>query len=144
MNIINNEIYINQIIRVFLSLLIIFGLHTPLFIKILLIIILDFLDTLVPFFISAKSFERYEEFDKVGDILVYLTLWYYYIKFIPSPNPLKIYITLFSVINFFKTVIFFFIKKKINFVKKIFLIEPASTKIPLNPFLIRFTKLNSE
>ena len=91
---INNEIYINQIIRIVLSLLIIFGLHTPLFIKILLIIILDFLDTLVPFFISDKSFERYEEYDKIGDILVYLTLWYDYIKFVPSPYPLKIYITL--------------------------------------------------
>lgn len=115
----NKEILINQVIRVVLSLSILFGLPTPLFIKILLIIIFDFLDTLVPFFISENSFDLYEKYDKVGDILVYTTLWYYYIKFVPSPIPLKIYITLLFIFRWIGYLIYEKIKDR-----KIFVLFP--------------------
>jgi len=92
------KVVINQIVRVILDSLIIYGINVPLFIKILFLYLTDFLDIILPFYIDMDSFENgfdeYQKIDKVGDIYVYTILWIYFVRFVDSPIPLKIYITL--------------------------------------------------
>ena len=92
-----NKVITNQIVRVIIDFLVLIGLQLPLFIKILIIMITDFLDTTFPFYldmVQPNLFDEYEKIDKVGDMIIYTTLWIYYIKFDDSPLVLKNYITL--------------------------------------------------
>lgn len=105
---IKSELY-NQIIRVFLSVLILFGTDIPLFLKILFIYYLDGMDkcdlypcpgddlVIMKFFnipVKSNTSKTYQIIDKIGDTIIYIFLWIYYLKYYDSPSILKAYISL--------------------------------------------------
>lgn len=104
---IKKELITNQVIRVILSFIVLFGFNLPLFMKILLIIIFDFTDVLIPFYVSENDFDLYQKYDKVGDIFIYTAIWFYYIQFISSPGPLKLYITFLYIFRLFGYLIYY-------------------------------------
>ena len=93
-NTITKQLITNQIVRVILNLFVLFGTSIPLFMKILFIMVTDFLDILIPYPLPDNVFDEYEEYDKIGDMTIYTALWIYYLKYVQSPIVLKIYITL--------------------------------------------------
>ena len=80
----NKQLLFSQLIRILTTILILFFLKIPLFIKILLIIFTDTFDCALPHFIfkewsnCKKKFYQYT--DKLTDIICYSILLFYTIK----------------------------------------------------------------
>lgn len=114
------KLFWDQLLRISICALILFGMDAPLFFKIILIIIFDYIDFRVPYYVdieeSVDIFELYQQYDKIGDMTIYTLLWIYYLKNVPSPLFLKVYISILFFYRMIGFIVYLITKNRNSFV----------------------------